>query len=630
MDARNLRQKLPDNPRLASDFSRDCPSPRPTSQFSRPTESRFAQRKPTPSPLQASETPACNTSGLSQSGPVSPQSPSSLRKTSDACASRSPNLNLAAHSSPPKSPRDRLDELLASEASATQGILGSAGDADITKSVSPAPSKTQTYNQLRNISSPLPQVRPQDTSPPQSPTSSASTSLRGATMRPDARSFPRTSSIDSAISNISSITSHSHKSPQDSFRSNTPDISSLISAAGSAEVVIHHLLKEKQHAAAQNAQLWKLVDKQRTLVLGLNQDLDRALKDKERYRKKLKEHISQAPPASSHHSHRPSQDQGLRNASPASTNTHDELPIQKHETDEQLASEGHSTASSSLNTPSPGKSTNEAPTAPFDAKPAVGSRNPTAHDVMTSSRVGREIPPLQTNNMGASKPNALLETSPENASNVVSPSSFTAKRSNNLRSTGGGPTLAVTESTPTSTEQTQPPFRKLPPAPLDLHKPKLNIPAHTEFGPEDHSDSEYEDKTEADELPTFERGRKKTREEDDKEREVALIKQQIERSQSSKKQRGSKVPSEPALSKTCRSPGSVPKRQAPMPPGIKALSPQLTSGGDSDFLSPPTSLAGVLSPPTKEQRRSSSEGKIMSVPPLSPGLPLSPGRGTDP
>jgi RalA-binding protein 1 len=56
------------------------------------------------------------------------------------------------------------------------------------------------------------------------------------------------------------------------------------------------MLKEKQSMTAQNSQLWRLVDKQRAMILGLNKDLERALKEKDRYRKKLKEQMGMVPP----------------------------------------------------------------------------------------------------------------------------------------------------------------------------------------------------------------------------------------------------------------------------------------------------------------------------------------------
>lgn len=435
-------------------------------------------------------------------------------------------------------------------------------------------------------------------------------------MRPDAPSFPRTSSIDSAISNISTATSHSHKSSQDSTRPDTPDISNLINAAGTAEAVIHHLLKEKQHAAVQNAQLWKLVDKQRALVLGLNQDLDRALKDKERYRKKLKEHLSQVPPL-------PDKPAPTPVAHPISANVSG--PRELHSNTESYDNNVHravkdgasavnmrtddgdlSSGALSLETSS-------------DSAPTVESGNEppkTTKDISVLSPHKR-FPALQTSDLDGHRTNGMLDTT-RNANAVVSPSSFTAKRSNNVQKLVVGPTVALTESTPISpSDQSSLPFRKLPPAPLDLHKPKVEASKPSDFGPEDHSDSDYDDNIEVDELPTFERGRKKTREEDDKEREVAAIKQQLERSQS-KKEKGSKTPSGSAPPKS----SATKLQQIPMPTGIKGLSPHPTSAGEPTFLSPPMSLAGILSP-TKEQRRSSSEGKIMAAP-LSPGLPSSP------
>lgn len=106
------------------------------------------------------------------------------------------------------------------------------------------------------------------------------------------RMMPRTSSIDSAISSLS-LGSHSHKSSFDANSVTSADINNLIAAAGSAEALILHLLKDKHHASSQNEQLWRLLEKQRALVLGLNRDLERALKDKELYRKKFKELQSQ-------------------------------------------------------------------------------------------------------------------------------------------------------------------------------------------------------------------------------------------------------------------------------------------------------------------------------------------------
>ncbi|KAK8048595.1 hypothetical protein PG994_010325 [Apiospora phragmitis] len=93
---------------------------------------------------------------------------------------------------------------------------------------------------------------------------------------------PRTASIDSSASTMSS------KNSADALPG-PAEVASLIKTAGSPESLIQYLLKEKQSQSQQNAQLWRLVDKQRAMILGLNKDLERALKDKEKYRKKMKE-----------------------------------------------------------------------------------------------------------------------------------------------------------------------------------------------------------------------------------------------------------------------------------------------------------------------------------------------------
>lgn len=112
------------------------------------------------------------------------------------------------------------------------------------------------------------------------------------------RQIPRNPSIDSAISSTS-VQSAVSQSPTNATSQPTgslpPDIHSLIQAAGSSEELIRFMLKEKQSVTAQNAQLWRLVDKQRAMILGLNKDLERAMKEKDRYRKKLKEQMGIIP-----------------------------------------------------------------------------------------------------------------------------------------------------------------------------------------------------------------------------------------------------------------------------------------------------------------------------------------------
>ncbi|KAI6249858.1 putative Rho-type GTPase-activating protein 2 [Erysiphe necator] len=100
-----------------------------------------------------------------------------------------------------------------------------------------------------------------------------------------ARTTPRSFSNESVLSYFTE--NHLSKASQDVNFST--EITNLVSTVGSAEVVIAYLLKEKKAQAAQNSQLWRLVDKQRGMILGLNKDLERVLRDKDRYRKKFRE-----------------------------------------------------------------------------------------------------------------------------------------------------------------------------------------------------------------------------------------------------------------------------------------------------------------------------------------------------
>lgn len=436
--------------------------------------------------------------------------------------------------------------------------------------------------------------------------------------------MPRTSSIDSAISTISSATSHSHQSSQDSSTSTSTDISHLISTAGSAEALIQHLLREKQHSAVQNAQLWKLVDKQRTLVLGLNQDLDRALKDKERYRKKLKEHLAQVPPVptntSSLHA-RTNSGSPIRDSSsdgtpvPRSTDR-DTVILDPRSTPKELKEGGTDPRSlEAADVASVGGTANSASQGAVSDAPSqravTNSRGPS-----NANKQERRIAPIQTTNLNQLKiqqPPASKHTAPvPHFDDIVSPNSFTRKRSLPFAPKfTPNPSLQLTESTPPSSANAwgQPLPRKLPPAPLNLRPTQKEV----NYGPDDHSESEYEDSIEVDELPALGRGRKKTREEDDSEREAALLKDHEDRSRS-KKSKGSKTPSESA---------STAATQLSMPLAVKSVAPEQPANVESSgYLTTPASLAGVLSPANTQA--SIVKTRALNALPISPGLPVSP------
>jgi len=161
------------------------------------------------------------------------------------------------------------------------------------------------------------------------------------------------------------------------------------------------------------------------------------------------------------------------------------------------------------------------------------------------------------------------------------------------------------------------PPRKAPPAPLNLGK-TINTSTHLhQADSADEEDSDYDDVLEVDEIPSFtERGRRKTREEDDREREAAAAKDAELRS----------------LSKKSKSRPTTPKEKVPSPPvevpvlrqavqisppdaHLRHLSPTDSSAG---------SLAGMLSSGAPERSSDKIARQTISPPPMSPGLPLSP------
>ncbi len=651
---RNNRTAMSEAQRQNSNSQRDLLGHRSSPQFPRPGDGRIAPRRQAPSPLQLSETSAMMAEKNMQGGP-NPRSPTIMRAASGSQYSpRSSRFNQVADQDQPRSPRERLDELLATENSTAAENINHPNENGAFWGPTPTTPKANSYNQLRNVSSPFPQAKPTTASSPQSPPLTASPPSKPSNTRPEQQQMPRTSSIDSAISTISIATSHSHQSSQDSLTSHNAEISSLINTAGSAEALIQHLLKERQHSAAQNTQLWTLVDKQRALLLGLNQDLERALKDKERYRKKLKEHMAQIPPVPNATAQAPRNTPRPASESPAPSESQDELPIQgstirdprSHTLGEPAVSLENDVDvyhSNVLGMPpeapegSPAVSDNgingikhQSPNLSAEDVREPSSRN--NNDGPAAAKPKHSVAPIITTDLSGpgqiAHPNELSRIS-QTSNTVVSPSSFTAKRSQPLvQKPSEGPSLELSEPTPPDKlfERTLPPSRKLPPAPLNLHPPKRETAQPPELGPTDHSESEYDDDLEADEIPAFERGRKKTRAEDDKEREVAILKEQEGRSRSSKKSKGSKPPVENAARKAAKV--NAPQ-QMPMPSTIKGLLPEPTSPGASSYLSAPASLASVLNPPS-DQHESNKTTHGMQTRSLSPNLPLSPGLPLSP
>ncbi|EFW14524.1 hypothetical protein D8B26_006915 [Coccidioides posadasii str. Silveira] len=411
------------------------------------------------------------------------------------------------------------------------------------------------------------------------------------------RVVPRTSSIDSAISSLSS-TSHSHKSSLDSNNVTPADIANLIATAGSPEAVIIHLLKEKQHAASQNAQLWKLVDKQRTMLLALNKDLERAMKEKERYRKRLKE-IQNAPPP-------------LPSDAPRSTARHDDhkkwerseivLPSHAHHNEaSHKKHEGENTQ------PDLDEEVRSSPVDMLAVDPDTQSPidpNPDASSHATDSPEYRT--PLEAS--GSTCKDVAREgyTGLPDATPLTSHGSFDTEEP---------PQVAQT------TTKIPPPARKPPPAPLKLDEAQKVKPHIIVDHRKDHSESDYDDILEDNEIPTIERGRRRTREEDDKLRQAMMLKEQELRSRSNKKKLKNFPPPENVQKEQAQAflgvglPASPRSGMAPSPRLVGLHSP------------PPASLSAMLHPAASD---SSVSDKSRLTSPLSPGLPQSPRPGDRP
>lgn len=615
---------------------RDLFGYRSNTQFSRPTDMRTTQRKPTPSPLQMSAMMADShhINGKGNADVDAPLLPSRTERdfqyTSRSLPSppRSPHAQIPVHQVPPIS-QEHLVEASVEKSLVVDRALEQPSNSNGSIGEALTPPESQSYCQHLSVSPPFPQPNETRNSSPHSHLLTTTRSPTKTAIRPVSRSMPRTSSIDSAVSDISNTTSHSHKSSQDSYLSNQGDLSVMISLAGSPETLILRLLNEKEYISAQNNKLWKLVDKQRSLLFGLNEDLERALIDKDRYRKKLKEHIDQATsfPNTS-----------VQSTSRSPTPGYYEPPAQSMRAQEQGMSDSRNTRAL-LAVAEDGTNATAEEAATLASSERKERNHPTENAISgtdsippkTSSQVLKDVP---LSAAGSDRTLPLPETGfdpsiqkAQTSTPVVTPSSFTAKRSQtHWQKAGTGTPPALISSSPQvgSNDLTLALPRKLPPAPLDLRpaereEMRMRQPLDES---KDHSGSEYDETLEVKEIiPHFDRGRKKTREEDDEEREAVALKEQQERSRS-KKEKSSKARSGSKKTKVVDN-QPLPQSVAPMPSAIRAVSPPNSALGASNYLSAPTSLASVLTP-THPHHSTKLKNTLLSAQPLSPGLPMSP------
>jgi len=355
--------------------------------------------------------------------------------------------------------------------------------------------------------------------------------------------------------------------------------------------VIQYLLKEKQANAQQNAQLWRLVDK-------------------EKYRKKLKEVIvaSESQPAKSENPQLrpiviPRIDVNATRElveSPKSVHSFDE-PDSAKESPVDMALAPYPI------TPPADKIPNNGPPSavgelldPRSAMPKASehaldnfdheAEESTAAAAKKAAGVGREIPYNATLPPSRSLPSAPPTMPPPKPPGQV-------------------PSLSIIEGTPIlgpgsptfPPPPTAPPPRKPPPAPLQLKKDKLPPTLPSEV--ENDSESDYDSLLEVDELPVPEkRGRRRTREEDDRMRELIAIEEAQARSASGKNKSGTPTTSESDIS----------PKTMPAPVRIAALQPATARENAS------ASLASVLNGDDDVRQTT------LSAPIMNAGLPASP------
>ncbi|EXJ96421.1 hypothetical protein A1O1_01547 [Capronia coronata CBS 617.96] len=368
---------------------------------------------------------------------------------------------------------------------------------------------------------------------PRSYASSSSSAYRPNTM-------PRTSSIDSAISSISHV-SHVQKQSGEAKYPSQEEVQHLIATAGTAENLIQHLLRDKSHAAAQNGQLWKLVDKQRAVLLGLNKDLERLTKERDRYKRKVRE-LQAQPSAEPDDRLRGGDGHSLQSVGDASLESKEIEPVDVWGLGMGVEQKTSSTLRGNQSTGSP-------------------------VDVAMIPR------PLQL------EPAAQLDIR----------SALSAQ-----------PTFSLTEATPLAERAPKSfqPSRKAPPKPLDLRHTKDDLSSSRLIVADESvlvSDGD-EDEDGEDRQPVS-RGRRKTREEDDLDRELLVLNEREARSRSKKVKKNKREPAEAELQhKSPEPPSSLPPAQ--LHKSQDHLSPSSTiSQGSSAQLSLPLRSPGLpLSP----------------------------------
>ncbi|KAL5114762.1 Rho GTPase activating protein [Pleosporales sp. CAS-2024a] len=570
------------------------------------------RRKPAPSPLWATASSA--------------RSPRTTGRPPHHAEPRSPRAE-------PRSPREKLDQLLADEERHHSPVPAHIPRPAPSAAAAAATTSSPTAARRHASSLPLPSAA---LSPPASPASPVTMPPPSRPGRPETRPAApvRTASMDSAASSMSSGASqrlpagHAYRPSQDTTPAHPPDMAALIAAAGSPEAALMAMWKEKQSTANHNAQLWRLVEKQRSMVIGLQKDLERALKDKDRYRKKIRELNEQVPPV------------------PGALQRSDTL-VSTVEDDESHSADVGSENREETPKPSESKTsplTQQDPPAhptpdsqpaqpPAVSGPQIASNPASSIDSPTDYAVQPLQLPNKDHDLHTVVHNQQTQSQPppHPAKAEAAPPQVTPPPEPELQQ----PELSVTQPTPVldgigfewpPRKATQP-WRKAPPAPLNLAKP-VTTSAHLHQATRaDDDDSDYNDTLEVDEIPLIEqRGRRKTREDDDRVREAMAMKEEQARSKSKKKKSEGKSEQAPSSDDAADTPQT---QVAGAPPSPRQFSPLVAGLPLSPRHPPPSSINALLSPTNSESSMLANRSAASFGSPLmSPGLPSSP-RPTD-
>ncbi|KAF1846024.1 RhoGAP-domain-containing protein [Cucurbitaria berberidis CBS 394.84] len=547
-----------------------------------------------------------------------------------------------AYHEEPRSPREKLDALLAEEEHHHRPPPTPPNFA-ASASAFTQPTRPSAYAaQLRHTSSPTLSSSAGRLSPPASPVAMPPPSRPH---RPETRPAApvRNASIDSAASSLSSSASqhrapagHAYRPSQDTSTANPPDMDRLIAAAGSPEAALLALWKEKQSTASHNAQLWRLVEKQRSMIIGLQKDLERALKDKDRYRKKVKDFADQVPPVP-----------GALHTSDTFTSVVERDSSQSPALSERPEEHAKGTdPRSTEHKSSPLTQEHHAPhlipdsqlqQSPSHSSDAYTASNPASASSFNSP-TDYSVQPLHIGGRGLGLDTTLLENgraaqTPEKPDTPAQRPSGTTPASSEAQLQP--PQISLIQATPviggegfeSPPRKPVQPLRKAPPTPLNLSKP-VTTSAHLHQAVHGNDeDSDYDDTLEVDEIPIVEqRGRRKTREEDDRVREAMYSVDEAPRSKSKKKKSESK-----SKQTTPSAEAPVNEEAAAVPLSPRLFNP-LQAGLPLSPRHPPASSLNALLSPTNSDSSMVVNRSVASIasPLMSPGLPSSPRPGDRP